>query len=135
MPRKSHSQSNNIPSYILIGILVIALIYVGKAFLLKRSEHFADITELSVSEFKSNANSLSGNTYRISGQISEKLKWTSNKGQLLSLTVEKGENGAGVIPIMVPASNTTNLERGQRYIFKVQINREGLPIADDIKAL
>lgn len=139
MARRSRSKSKssgNISNYILIGIVVIAALIAGKYFLNQRSQHFADITELSISDLKNNANSLSGNSYRISGKISEKLKWTSNKGQILSLSVEHSQNESGIIPIMVPANiSSINLERGQSYIFKIEVNREGLPIAADVKAL
>ena len=71
----------------------------------------------------------------MSGKITEKLKWTADRAQVVSLTVDQGEHGKGTIPIIVPAGiDKVNLERGHSYTFKVEINREGLPVALDVKA-
>jgi hypothetical protein len=131
---KSNSKSN-VAIYIIIGIAVIGGLAVGKLMLDKRAQHFAGLSELSVADFKQNANSLSGNEYRLTGKIREKLKWTPDQGQLIWLSVDQGESGKGNIPIKIPAHiDKVNLERGQTYTFKVEINRKGLPIALDIKA-
>ncbi|MGJ8677973.1 MAG: hypothetical protein ACSHX0_10685 [Akkermansiaceae bacterium] len=137
MARKSRSKSStSTTTYIIIGIVAIAALVLGKSFLDKQASHFTGLSELSIGDIKSNANSLSGNEYKVSGKISEKLKWTAEQGQVISLAVENEGKESGVIPIIVPASlDKTNLERGHRYIFKVDINREGLPVALDVKAL
>ncbi|MBT8036240.1 MAG: hypothetical protein KJO21_01730 [Verrucomicrobiae bacterium] len=138
MSRRSRSSSNNknnLAVYIIITMAVIAALVAGKVILDKRAQHFSGLSELSVADVKNNANSLSGNEYRVSGKITEKLKWTANRGQVISLTVDQGEQGKGTIPIIVPAGiDNVNLERGHSYTFKVEINREGLPVALDVKA-
>lgn len=138
MSRRSRSSSNNksnLAIYIIVGIAVVGALVAGKIILDKRAQHFSNLSELSVSDFKKNANSMSGNEYRISGKISEKLKWTSDRGQLVSVTVDQGEQGSGTIPVIVPSGvDQVNLERGHSYTFKVEINREGLPVALDVKA-
>jgi len=138
MARRSRSKknnANNLVIYAIIAIAVIGALIAGKVTLDKRSQHFSNVSELPVADFQDNANSLSGNEYRVSGKISEKLKWTSDRGQLISLTTEETKGKTGVIGIMVPAGvDTVNIEKGQSYTFKVEINREGLPIALDVKA-
>lgn len=138
MARRSKSKNNsksNLAIYIIIAAVVIGGLVAGKVMLDKRAQHFAGLSELSVADFKQNANSLSGNEYRLTGKITEKLKWTPDAGQLISLTVEQGGSSKGSIPIMVPANvDKVNLERGHSYTFKVEINREGLPVALDVKA-
>ena len=138
MARRSRSNTNNtnnIATYAIIAIAVIGALVAGKIFLDKRSQHFAKTGELPVADFRDNANSLSGNEYRVTGKISEKLKWTTDKGQIISLNAESSEGSGTMIGIMVPAGvDQVNLEKGQSYTFKVEINREGLPIALDVKA-
>ena len=138
MARRSKSKSkqkNNLVVYIIIAVAVIGGLAVVKSIIDKRAQHFAELSELSISDYKMNANSLSGNEYRITGKISEKLKWTPDEGQLISISVDQGEKGQGSIGIMIPANvDQVNLERGHTYIFKVEVNREGLPVALDVKA-
>lgn len=139
MSRRSRSKSNdsksNLAVYIIIAIAVAGALIGGYLIINKRAQHFSNLSELSVKDFKNNANSLSGNEYRLTGEISEKLKWTSDHGQVVSLSVDQGENGSGTIPILVPAGiDKVNLERGHSYTFKIEINRQGLPVALDVKA-
>lgn len=137
MARRSRTTSNkksNLAVYIIVGIAVLGALVAGKFILDKRSQHFSGLSELSIADLKDNANSLSGNEYRVTGEISEKIKWTSDRGQIVSLALDQGEKGKGTIPIIVPAGiDKVNLERGHSYTFKVEINREGLPVALDVK--
>lgn len=138
MARRSRSKSNkknNVAVYAIVAVAVLAALVIGKFILDKRAQHFSNIDELSISEFKNNANSLSGSTYRVSGKIMEKLKWTPDNGQLVSVFTESEGSEGGQIGIMIPSGiDKVNLEKGQSYTFKVKINREGLPIAEDVKA-
>lgn len=138
MSRRSKSKNagkSNIAVYSIIGVAILAALIIGKIILDKRSQHFSNTSELSIKEFRENANSMSGNEYRISGKISEKLKWTSDRGQLISLSTEQAEGQQGNIGIMVPAGiDKLNLDKGHSYTFKVEINREGLPVALNVKA-
>ena len=134
--RSKSSNSNQLITYALIGVVVIVALVAGKSYLSKRAEHFPELSELLVSDLKTNSSSISGNEYKVSGKVSEKLKWTADKGQVISLAVEQTDGQSGIIPIIIPANvKKINIERGQKYIFKVDINREGLPIALDVKAL
>ncbi len=138
MARRSKSKSNSkshLVVYLIIGVAVIGALVAGKFILGKRAQHFADLSELSISDFQAGATSLSGNKYRVTGKITQKEKWTPDQGQLIGVSVDQGEKGKGNIPIFVPAGiDKTNLTRGQSYTFKVEINREGLPVALEIKA-
>lgn len=138
MARRSKSNNNSkshLAVYIIIAAAVIGALAAGKFILDNRAQHFSGLSELPIADYKKNANSLSGNEYRLTGKITEKLKWTPDEGQLVSISVDQGEGGKGSIPILVPAEvDKVNLERGHSYTFKVEINREGLPVALDIKA-
>lgn len=136
MARRSRSShKSNTAVYIIVAAAVLGALVVGKIILDKRAQHFSNLSELSITDFQNNANSLSGNEYRVSGKIVEKLKWTSDRGQLISLATEQGDGEEGVLGIMVPAGiDQVNLEKGHSYTFKVEINREGLPVALDVKA-
>ena len=132
---KSKNKSNShLTAYLIIGVAVIAALVMGKIVLDKRSQHFTGLSELSVLDMKDGATTLSGNEYRLTGKITQKEKWTPDQGQLINVYVDQGEKGKGHIPVFVPAGvDKINLEKGQNYTFKVEINRAGLPNALDIK--
>ena len=56
----------------------------------------------SVDELLENGNSLRGNEYVIEGQIDEKLQWTTNRGQLVSVKIE------------APAATNSSASRSRR---------------------
>ncbi len=134
MARRSKNKSkSHLAVYLIIGAAVIGAMVIGKVVLNKRSQHFVGLSELTVSDMQDGATTLSGNEYRLTGKITQKEKWTPDQGQLINVSVDEGEKGN--IPVFVPAGvDKTNLEKGQSYTFKVEINRAGLPVALDIKA-
>ena len=114
--------------------MISALVF-GKFFLDKRAEHFAGLNELSLTDLKESGTSLSGNEYRITGEIAERRNLTDDRGLLISVNPESNTKDSGLIPVHIPPGlNSINLERGHHYSFKVEIDREGLPVALDIKA-
>jgi len=138
MSRRSRSQSNSkshLAVYIIIGVAVIAALITGKFILDKRSQHFSELSDLSAADLKGGGTSLSGNKYRISGKITNRRNLSGDRGILISVTTEKDEKNLGPIPVYIPRGLLKiNLERGQSYTFKVEIDREGLPVALDVKA-
>lgn len=138
MARRSKSKNNSkshLAVYIIIGLAVLGVLFAVKMMLNRGSQYFPGLTELPISDYRENPNSLSGNEYRVSGKITEKLKWTPDSGQLISLEVGDDDERQGSIGIKIPADiDKVNLERGQRYTFKIEIDRGGLPIALDVKA-
>ncbi|MFD2257519.1 hypothetical protein ACFSSA_12625 [Luteolibacter algae] len=129
--------SSSIHPALIVGIAVavIAIVFGGKLLLTKKSEAFADVTPLSVEELLENGNSLSGNEYMIEGKIDEKLRWTPTDGQVISLRV-KSSAGDEVIPVKIPEKfNKLNIEREQRYAFKIEFEKGGIPVATDVSRL
>lgn len=129
--------SSSINPTVLIGIAVAVVVVIvgGKSLMGKKTATFADINPLAMEEFLENGNSLRGNEYVVEGKIDEKLRWTSNRGQVVSLRVETpGEDE--FIPIEIPADfNNLNIEREQRYAFRVKVRQGGIPVATGINRL
>lgn len=124
MARRAKSSFN--PLYLLIGLAVIGIIaFLGYKSLSQNSSSgasYAGTTDLSLSEYLENSNALSNNTYRIEGIVDERLdNWLSNRGRLFSVIIEDG-NVSSPLPVLVPEKfNTSNIQRGQRYRFKVTV--------------
>ncbi|QIF03398.1 hypothetical protein [Roseimicrobium sp. ORNL1] len=86
------------------------------------STGFADTSELDLREYMENSNALSNNTYRIEGTIEDRLdNWRSTQGRLFSVLLDDGKERAAVGVVVPEKFNSTNIQRGQRFKFKVTV--------------
>lgn len=77
--------------------------------------------------------SLRGNTYKFEGTIHNSLAWDPNRGRLISVEVN-GPKGPELLPVLVPANlNAVNLQKGQRFWFRVKIVEKGLIYVEDLR--
>ena len=82
--------------------------------------------DLVISEYLQNANALRGNAYNVSGKIDQQLKWTPDRGRLISLTVSDS-SGESPVPIHVPPEfNHVNIEAGADFTFVVEVGNDGI---------
>ena len=89
--------------------------------------------ELQVDTFLNNANSLRGNVYRITGKVHQSLKWTPDRGRLISLDATGGGTNA-LVPVLIPEKfSSTNIDRGAEFTFIVRVDRGGLLVAETIE--
>lgn len=127
MPRRA--QSGVRPAHWLGLIIILAVIGGGGYALMNRaSDPMTGITDLSTDEFLENAAALSGNVYKVEGIVDDRLdKWRSGDGRLFSVQVSGGGNGGTFVPVWVPSNyQGTNIQRGQRYTFKVRVQENGV---------
>lgn len=134
MARRASSSTS--PALIIGLVVIVVLLFIGGKFLMSsKSKPFPDANPLSVGELLENGNSLRGNEYLIEGRIDEKLRWTSSQGQVVSLRVKSPE-GEEIIPVKIPGKfNNLNIEREQRYAFKVEFEQGGIPVATAVNRL
>jgi hypothetical protein len=128
MARRASSSAH--PVWIAVA-LMLAIGAIGGGYLLfnRVSDPYRTMTVLPVNDYLENSNSLRGNVYKLDATISQSLEWSPTGGRLFSV-----EAGADVLPVLVPASfNHFNLERGQRYYFKIQVGEKGILTAQDVK--
>jgi hypothetical protein len=130
MARRASSSAH--PVWIGVALILATGAVAGGYFLFNRvSDPYRTMTFLPVSDYLENSNSLRGNVYKLDATISQSLELSPTGGRLFSVEV-----GADVLPIVVPASfNHFNLERGQRYYFKVQVGDKGILTAQDVKKI
>ena len=134
MARRASSRLN--PGLILgAAAAVVAAIFAGKSMLGKKSASFGDVSPLSIDEFLENGNSLRGNEYVVQGQIDEKLQWTTDRGQLVSVRIETpgGDQFVGIeIP---PEFNQLNIDTKQKYSFRLKFKQGGIAVATGVNRL
>ena len=124
MARRAKSSFNQ--THLLISVAAVLVVaFLGYKLLNQgggSSGGYVGVNDLSVREYLDNSNALGGNTYRIEGTIDGRLdNWPSSTGRLFSVLVEDRDEVAP-LPVLVPSKfNGTNIQRGQRYRFKVEV--------------
>ena len=128
MARRASSSAN--PLWFVAALLLALGAIAGGFFVFNRSgDPYRAMTPLPVADYLENSNSLRGNTYKLNATILQSIEWSATAGRLFSVDV-----GPDVLPILVPASlNHINLDRGQRYYFKIQVGDKGVLTAQDVK--
>jgi hypothetical protein len=134
MARRASSHPN--PGIILGAVAAITvLVFAGKSLLGKKSASFGDVAPLRIEELLENGNSLRGNEYVVEGRIDEKLQWTGDRGQLLSVRVEAPGGGEFIGIEIPPEFNKLNLDTQQKYAFRVKFRQGGIAVATGINRL
>jgi hypothetical protein len=114
---------------------IVAAIFVGKSFIGKKSTSFSEGTPLNMEELLENGNQLRGNEYVVQGQIDEKLQWTTDRGQLVSVRVEAA-GGDEFIGIEIPPEfSKLNVDTKQKYTFRVKFKQGGIAVATGLTRL
>ncbi len=112
----------------LLGILAAIIVIASGGWMLlgNRKDTGFGGTDLSIQDYKQNSNALSNNSYKIEGVVRSRLdeNWKSSDGRLFSVEIEEGSEKAQ-LPVLVPAKfNGTNIQRDQRFRFKVTVQAE-----------
>jgi hypothetical protein len=99
-------------------------------FLVQRSgDSFRTVSPLPVADYLANSNSLRGNVYKVDVTISKSIDWSPTTGRLFAV-----ETGGEVLAVLVPPQfSQLNIERGQRYIFKVEVADKGVLRVQDAR--
>ena len=109
--------------------MILAVLGGGGYMLLHRtSDPMTGVTELMTSEFLENATALSGNIYKVEGLVDDRLDtgWRQSDGRLFSVQVSDGSENT-FLPVWVPPDyEGANIQRGQRYTFKVRVQENGV---------
>ncbi|HEX8294947.1 MAG TPA: hypothetical protein VF593_01490 [Chthoniobacteraceae bacterium] len=129
MARRASSSAH--PVWMLIAAVLLLGAVAGGYLLYGRvSDPYRTMTALPVQEYLQNPNSLRGNVYKVDATVVESLKYSSSAGRLFSIEI----NGTDRIPVLVPPEfNRVNIERGQRFYFKIGVEDKGVLRAQDVK--
>ena len=135
MARRANSKIRPLWVALILGALVLAAL-VGVLVQNTGGDPFRTDQELDLDEYLANANSLHGNVYKMHGSIAQSLGYSREKGRLFSVNVagRDGGDGGGVLPVLVPKElSYLNLQKGQRYIFRLEVGDAGILRALDMK--
>ena len=128
MSRRASSSAH--PLWFAAAAVLALCAIAGGFFAFNRSgDPYRTMTPLPVADYLENSNSLRGNVYKLDATISQSIEWSPTAGRLFSV-----DAGKDVLPILIPpALNHINLDRGQRYYFKIQVGDKGVLMAQDVK--
>ena len=119
------SKKSRLPLGIAVAIALIVAAFLGSRFFISTSSQpFRTATPLDVATYLQNANSLRGNVYKVQGEVLNSLGWSPTKGRLIAVGVD---NGSQVVPVLVTTDfSHINIQRGQRFIFLLEVDDKGI---------
>ena len=119
------SKKSRLPLGIVVAIVLVVAAFLGSRFFITTSSQpFRTATPLDVKTYLENANSLRGNVYKIQGEVLNSLGWSPTKGRLIAVGVD---NGSQVVPVLVTTDfSHINMQRGQRFIFLLEVDDKGI---------
>ncbi len=135
----SRRASSSLHPGMIIGIVVAiaALFFVGKSMFSKTQPGFRSMPKLTMTEVLENANSLRGNEYVVDGKIDSILGSDESRDgtRVVSLQVESSGSSEFLGIEIPPELKSLNIEREQRYSFRVKFRQGGIAVANDIRRL
>jgi hypothetical protein len=132
MPRRASSKIDSRWIWMIVGAIGLA-VALGLFLQNEEAEPFRTVPTLDLNDYLHNANSLEGNIYKVKGIINQSLGYERGKGRLFSVEVGSGADDE-VLPILVPPDlSYLNLQKGQHYIFRLEVGAMGILRARDMK--
>jgi len=112
--------------YIAVTLNVVIALGVGYYVVGRVADPYRTVAALDVGMYLENSNSLRGNTYKLTGSIWNSLGWSVKHGRLFSVAVDRNMENE-ILPILVPAAfNHVNIQKGQKFDFKIEVDRIGI---------
>ena len=114
-----------------VVFLVVAAMVGGWAVYKNVSDPYRTLTPLDVAAYLDSADSLRGNVYKLTGTVGTQLAWAPQQGRLYSVEVNDRND---VLALLIPATfNSMNIQKGQRYFFKLEVGEKGILRVRDIR--
>ena len=133
MPRRASSRTH--PVWLVVALVLLAGALGGGAYLWTTlSDPYRTLTPIDVETYLDNANSLRGNVYKMTGTIDSQLAWSPTKGRLFSVISDGGK--ADVLPLLIPPEfDHINIQKDQRFSFKIEVGDKGILKAADMRKI
>lgn len=120
MPRRASSSAN--PLWLIAAAVLVVAAIAGGLFIRSQGDPFRTVAALPVKDYLDNSNSLRGNIYKLDATIAKSIDFSSSAGRLFAV-----EASGEVLAVLVPAKfSAINIERGQRYVFKLEVGEKGV---------
>lgn len=127
MPRRASSSFH--PLWLLAAAVLLIGAIAGGFALHSQSDPFRAIAPLPVQDYLENSNSLRGNIYKLDATIAKSIDWSASGGRLFAV-----EAAGEVLAVLVPPQfGQVNIERGQRYLMKLEVVDKGVLRVQEVR--
>jgi hypothetical protein len=133
MPRRASSRTH--PVWLVVALILLAGALAGGAYLwVTLSDPYRTLATIDVPTYLDNANSLRGNVYKFTGTIDSELAWSPTQGRLFSVLADGSKTD--VLPLLVPPGlNHVNIQKDQRFFFKIEVGDKGILTASEMRKI
>jgi len=133
MPRRASSRTN--PVSLVVALVLLAGALGGGAYVWTAlSDPYRTLAPIDVTAYLQDANSLRGNVYKFTGTIDTQLAWSAGQGRLYSVVADGTKND--VLPVLIPPQfDHVNVQKDQRFTFKIEVGDKGMLSASDLRKL
>lgn len=122
------------PTHIALGAIVLLGVVAALWFALGRSQgSMRSVSELDIAEYVNKGDSMGGTEWRLTGTIAEKIRWTPDRGQLVSVSVDTAAGNESVA-VLIPAEfNDMSINIGDRFTMRVEVGEKTVLVANEIE--
>ncbi len=133
MPRRASSRTH--PVSLVAALIILAGALGGGAYLwVALSDPYRTLTPIDIPTYLANANSLRGNVYKLTGTIDSELAWSPTQGRLFAVLADGSKTD--VLPLLIPSRlDYVNIQKDQRFFFKIQVGEKGILTASDMRKI
>ncbi|MEY2750972.1 MAG: hypothetical protein RLZZ550_943 [Verrucomicrobiota bacterium] len=124
------------PLVFALGIPFVVIAVLLFVVLGRSGGKFTNLSPFSLKSYRQDWTALQGNSYRLDCKVEQQLAFLEGKGRLLVVSPivdrdkEMDKANLGRLPVFVPADASQSFEVGQRFKFKVRLNRDLLLVED-----
>jgi len=133
MPRRASSRTH--PVWLVVVLILLAGALGGGAYLwMALGDPYRTLAPIDVATYLDNADSLRGNVYKLTGTIDSELAWSPTRGRLFSVLADGGK--AEILPLLIPPEfDHINIQKDQRFSFKIEVGDKGILKASDLRKI
>jgi hypothetical protein len=133
MPRRASSRTH--PVSLVVALILLAVALGGGAYLwIIFSDPYRTLAPIDIPTYLDNANSLRGNVYKLTGTIDSELAWSPTGGRLFAVVADGSKTD--VLPLLIPpALDYINIQKDQRFFFKISVGDKGILTASDMRKI
>ncbi len=127
MPRRASSSAH--PLWLVAAALLVVAAIAGGLLIRSQGDPFRTVAPLPVKDYLENSNSLRGNIYKLDATVAKSIDWSASSGRLFAV-----ESNGEMLAILVPPQlGAMNIERGQRFIFKIEVGNKGVLRVQEVR--
>jgi hypothetical protein len=122
------------PAWVIaLAVWMVVVLAGGYLVIKKLNNHYRAVEPLDVVAYLDNSDSLRGNTYKLSGQVWNSLAWSPRWGRLFSIEITSSPGAGTMVPVLIPPEyNHVNVQKGQLFQFRIEVDEHGILHVKDL---